>query len=310
MTFIFWLNFFIFVILTLISVAFITLFERKVLGYSQIRVGPNKTGVNGILQPLSDAIKLYTKEVNWPYLSNTLPFFFSPCLSLSLSFMIWISLPYFSSVMFMEMSFMFFLAVLGMGVYPILVSGWSSNSNYSSLGGMRALAQTISYEVSLVFIIISMMFLTSNLNFLKLMNSQKFAPMILFFMVTLMWLISSLAELNRTPFDFAEGESELVSGFNTEYSSGSFAIIFMAEYTMIMFFSVMSSVMFMGTLKMSMLFLLSLMNFMFFYIWARSTLPRYRYDKLMYMCWKLILPISMFNIFFMVFLFNTLSMFM
>nr|YP_010982584.1 NADH dehydrogenase subunit 1 [Odontothrips phaseoli]WOH21575.1 NADH dehydrogenase subunit 1 [Odontothrips phaseoli] len=287
---------------SLVAVAFITLLERKILGYMQIRLGPNKTGILGILQPMSDAVKLYTKEMNWPLTSNSILFFLSPSLSLTLALFIWIIMPYFFQFMSMNFSVLMMLSILGLGIYPILIAGWSSNSNYSLLGGMRALAQTISYEVSLIFIMMSNMMMIFSMKFMKLNQFQKEFNFFFFFIPFFMWILSVLAELNRTPFDFAEGESELVSGFNTEYSSGVFAIIFMAEYMMIMFFSMFTSVMFFYMKSFSIMYLILPMIFMFIFIWARATLPRYRYDKLMFMCWKIILPLSTLNLFVSTFL--------
>uniref|UniRef100_UPI0030E5159D NADH dehydrogenase subunit 1 n=1 Tax=Thrips alatus TaxID=1030670 RepID=UPI0030E5159D len=283
-------------IFSLVSVAFITLLERKILGYMQIRMGPNKVGPMGILQPLSDAVKLYTKEINWPIQSNSIPFFFSPCLSLSLSLVMTLMMPYMKPLINMKLALLMFLSILGLGVYPILISGWSSNSNYSLIGSMRALAQTISYEVSLVFILLSMMFMSSSLSFYSLIYTQKMFMFYMFLIPFILWMFSSVAELNRTPFDFAEGESELVSGFNTEYSSSSFAIIFMAEYLMILLFSMLSSVFFLKS-NISMISMMKFMTLMFFYVWIRATLPRYRYDKLMNLSWKFILPTATFNLF-------------
>uniref|UniRef100_UPI0030E2B5FD NADH dehydrogenase subunit 1 n=1 Tax=Stenchaetothrips bicolor TaxID=3118775 RepID=UPI0030E2B5FD len=287
-------------IFSLVSVAFITLLERKILGYMQIRMGPNKVGPAGTMQPFSDAIKLYSKEVNWPMQANSIPFFISPCLSLTLSLMMTLMMPYMKPFINMKMALLMFLSILGLGVYPILISGWSSNSNYSLIGSMRALAQTISYEVSLVFIMLSTMFMSSSLSFYSILTTQK---MFMFFFLLVpftLWMFSSVAELNRTPFDFAEGESELVSGFNTEYSSSSFAIIFMAEYLMILLFSMYTSVFFLkGNINLT-----SMMKFlmlMFFYIWIRATLPRYRYDKLMNLSWKVVLPTATFNLFISIF---------
>uniref|UniRef100_UPI0030E1932A NADH dehydrogenase subunit 1 n=1 Tax=Ctenothrips transeolineae TaxID=3045420 RepID=UPI0030E1932A len=283
-------------IFTLVAVAFITLLERKILGYMQIRLGPNKVGFLGILQPLSDAIKLYSKELNWPKLSNLNTFLISPCLSLSLALMIWICLPFLKPFINLKLGMLMFLSILGLGVYPILSAGWSSNSNYSLLGSMRALAQTISYEVSLVFIIMSNMFLISSMSFFQMFKMQKFFLNLMFLINFMLWTISVVAELNRTPFDFAEGESELVSGFNTEYSSGMFAIIFMAEYMMILFFSFFTSMMFLKS-NTSIFSMMMSMTLMFLFIWIRATLPRYRYDKLMNLSWKFILPISTMNLF-------------
>nr|WKD81861.1 NADH dehydrogenase subunit 1 [Frankliniella intonsa] len=290
------------ILTSLVAVAFITLLERKILGYMQIRLGPNKTSFLGMLQPMSDAIKLYTKEIAKPYSSNFMSFFFSPSLSLMLALMLWFSLPIFKPFIIMNMGLLMFMAILGMGVYPILMAGWSSNSNFSLIGGMRALAQTISYEVSLIFIILSNMILNNSMDLFKTICLQKSFMFLMFFFNFILWMISCIAEVNRTPFDFAEGESELVSGFNTEYSSGIFAMIFMAEYMMIIFFSTFSSMMFLGFSFYSVMFFISLMAFNFTFIWLRATLPRYRYDLLMNLSWKKILPASTFNIFFFNFL--------
>ncbi|YP_009517126.1 NADH dehydrogenase subunit 1 (mitochondrion) [Thrips palmi] len=288
-------------IFSLVSVAFITLLERKILGYMQIRMGPNKVGMSGILQPFSDAIKLYSKEMNWPFQSNSIPFFISPCLSLSISLIMTLLMPYLKPLINMKLALLMFLSILGLGVYPILISGWSSNSNYSLIGSMRALAQTISYEVSLVFIILSTMFLSSSLSFYSVITTQKLFMFFFFLIPFYLWMFSSVAELNRTPFDFAEGESELVSGFNTEYSSSSFAIIFMAEYLMILLFSMYTSVFFFNS-NCNILSMPKFMMLMMFYIWIRATLPRYRYDKLMNISWKFILPVATFNLFISIFL--------
>uniref|UniRef100_UPI0030DF6344 NADH dehydrogenase subunit 1 n=1 Tax=Thrips brunneus TaxID=3118777 RepID=UPI0030DF6344 len=288
-------------IFSLVSVAFITLLERKILGYMQIRMGPNKVGPTGIMQPFSDAIKLYSKEMNWPIQSNSIPFFISPCLSLSMALMMTLIMPYLKPLINLKLALLMFLSILGLGVYPILISGWSSNSNYSLIGSIRALAQTISYEVSLVFILLSMMFLTSSLSFYSIFFTQKLFMFFMFFIPFMLWMFSSVAELNRTPFDFAEGESELVSGFNTEYSSSSFAIIFMAEYLMILLFSMLTSIFFFNS-NTNIFSLLKLMTLMYFYIWIRATLPRYRYDKLMNLSWKFILPTATFNLFISIFL--------
>nr|YP_009409438.1 NADH dehydrogenase subunit 1 [Anaphothrips obscurus]ASJ63898.1 NADH dehydrogenase subunit 1 [Anaphothrips obscurus] len=291
------LNMLLTIIFILLAVAFITLLERKILGYMQFRLGPNKVGFLGIMQPFSDAIKLYNKEVVFPTMANTFPFFFSPILSLVLAMSIWSSLPFLKSVLALKLSILYFLAILGMGVYPSLIAGWSSNSNFCSLGSIRFLAQTISYEVSLIFIILFNMFISFSLNIFCLSIMQKYFWFFVFFIPCLSWMISVLAELNRTPFDFAEGESELVSGFNTEFSSGSFAIIFMAEYMMILFFSLFTSIIFFCSSIFSFFLILMIFFMLLFFIWTRATLPRYRYDKLMNFSWKVVLPISIFNLF-------------
>nr|AXS65097.1 NADH dehydrogenase subunit 1 [Cucujoidea sp. 8 KM-2017] len=283
----------------LVGVAFLTLLERKVLGYIQIRKGPNKVGFMGLAQPFSDAIKLFTKEQTYPYMSNFNLYYLSPVMNLVLSLFLWMSLPFLTINFSFSLSFLFFLSISSLGVYTVMLAGWSSNSNYSMLGSMRSVAQTISYEVSLALILISFLIMILSLNILDLMFYQKY---IWFFFLmlpsSLMWLVSSLAETNRTPFDFAEGESELVSGFNVEYSSGGFAMIFLAEYASILFMSFISSMLFLGGNLGSWFFFLKVVFVSFFWIWVRGTLPRFRYDKLMYLAWKSYLPIALFYMLF------------
>nr|YP_010729857.1 NADH dehydrogenase subunit 1 [Parnassius jacobsoni]WEF74728.1 NADH dehydrogenase subunit 1 [Parnassius jacobsoni] len=278
----------------LIGVAFLTLLERKVLGYIQIRKGPNKVGYMGVLQPFSDAIKLFTKEQIFPIYSNYISYYFSPIISFILSLMIWMLIPYYFNMISFNLGILFFLCCTSMGVYTVMVAGWSSNSNYSLLGGLRAVAQTISYEVSLALIMMSSIILIMDFNMMMFFIYQD---LIWFFFLmlplSLCWISSSLAETNRTPFDFAEGESELVSGFNIEYSSGGFALIFLAEYSSILFMSMLFILMYMGGYNMSLLFYLKLSLISFLFIWVRGTLPRYRYDKLMYLSWKSYLPVSL-----------------
>nr|CAH59787.1 NADH dehydrogenase subunit 1 [Neurosymploca sp. 3 (morphotype 'magnifica')] len=278
----------------LIGVAFLTLLERKVLGYIQIRKGPNKVGMIGILQPFSDAIKLFTKEQTYPLFSNYMSYYFSPILSFILSLMIWLLIPYYFNLISFNLGLLFFLCCTSMGVYGIMVAGWSSNSNYALLGGLRSIAQTISYEVSLVLIMLSSIIFIMDFNLLLLTDYQK-NIWFFFFMIPLglCWFSSSLAETNRTPFDFAEGESELVSGFNVEYSSGGFALIFMAEYSSILFMSMFFSLLYLGGFNLNLFFYLKLTMISFLFIWVRGTLPRFRYDKLMYLAWKSYLPISL-----------------
>nr|ADO60383.1 NADH dehydrogenase subunit 1 [Sericinus montela] len=278
----------------LIGVAFLTLMERKLLGYIQIRKGPNKLGYIGILQPFSDAIKLFTKEQIFLNYSNYMCYYMSPMISFMLSLMIWMLIPYYFNMMSFNLGVLFFLCCTSLGVYTVMIAGWSSNSNYSLLGGLRAVAQTISYEVSLALIMMSSILLIMNFN---LVNFYIYQELVWFFFLmlplSLCWLSSSLAETNRTPFDFAEGESELVSGFNIEYSSGSFALIFLAEYSSILFMSMLFILMYMGGYIMNLFFYLKLVFISFIFIWVRGTLPRYRYDKLMYLSWKSYLPISL-----------------
>nr|CAH59885.1 NADH dehydrogenase subunit 1 [Zygaena lonicerae kindermanni] len=285
----------------LIGVAFLTLLERKVLGYIQIRKGPNKVGIVGILQPFSDAIKLFTKEQTYPMFSNYMSYYFSPIVSFILSLMIWLLIPYYFNMISFNLGMMFFFCCTSLGVYSVMIAGWSSNSNYALLGGLRSVAQTISYEVSLVLIMMSSIIFVMDFN-LILFNEYQGIIWFFFLMIplSLCWFSSSLAETNRTPFDFAEGESELVSGFNVEYSSGGFALIFMAEYSSILFMSMFFCLLYLGGYGLNLFFYLKLVFISFLFIWVRGTLPRYRYDKLMYLAWKSYLPVSLnFIIFFM-----------
>nr|QXT45655.1 NADH dehydrogenase subunit 1 [Idaea simplicior] len=278
----------------LIGVAFLTLLERKVLGYIQIRKGPNKVGFMGILQPFSDGIKLFTKEQTYPNSSNYFSYYFSPVISFILSLMIWMLIPYYFNLVSFNLGILFFLCCTSLGVYTVMIAGWSSNSNYALLGGLRAVAQTISYEVSLALILLSGIIMIMNFNLIYLKIYQEMIWFFFFmFPLSMCWMASSLAETNRTPFDFAEGESELVSGFNIEYSSGGFALIFLAEYSSILFMSMLFILLYMGGYCMTLFFYMKLVLISFLFIWVRGTLPRHRYDKLMYLSWKVYLPISL-----------------
>nr|YP_009364570.1 NADH dehydrogenase subunit 1 [Junonia litoralis]ARH11424.1 NADH dehydrogenase subunit 1 [Junonia litoralis] len=285
----------------LIGVAFLTLLERKVLGYIQIRKGPNKMGYMGLLQPFCDAIKLFSKEQVYLNYSNYLVYYFSPVMSFILSLMVWMLIPYMFNMIMFNLGILFFLCCTSIGVYTLMVAGWSSNSNYSLLGGLRAVAQTISYEVSMSLIMMSSIIMIMDFNLMKFFDYQIMIWFMFMMMpLSLCFLSSLMAETNRTPFDFAEGESELVSGFNIEYSSGGFALIFLSEYSSILFMSLLFVIMYMGGYDLTLIFYLKLVSLSFFFIWVRGTLPRYRYDKLMYLCWKSYLPISLnFLLFFM-----------
>nr|YP_010527050.1 NADH dehydrogenase subunit 1 [Acherontia lachesis]UXR12387.1 NADH dehydrogenase subunit 1 [Acherontia lachesis]WMQ52925.1 NADH dehydrogenase subunit 1 [Acherontia lachesis] len=288
------IGFLVLILGVLIGVAFLVLLERKVLGYIQLRKGPNKVGFLGILQPFSDAIKLFSKETTYPNFSNYYCYYFSPVISFILSLLVWMLIPYYFNMISFNLGLLFFLCCTSMGVYTVMIAGWSSNSNYALLGGLRAVAQTISYEVSMALILMSSIIMVMDFNLMNFYYYQKLIwMMFLMLPLSLVWISSMLAETNRTPFDFAEGESELVSGFNIEYSSGGFALIFLAEYSSILFMSFLFVIIYMGGYSLSLVFYfkLSLMSFLF--IWVRGTLPRYRYDKLMYLAWKSYLPISL-----------------
>nr|YP_010963450.1 NADH dehydrogenase subunit 1 [Thitarodes xunhuaensis]WNL54565.1 NADH dehydrogenase subunit 1 [Thitarodes xunhuaensis] len=285
----------------LIGVAFLTLLERKILGYIQIRKGPNKVGIIGILQPFAEAVKLFTKENIYPNMSNYMSYMYSPIISFFFSLLIWVIIPYNMNLFFFSLGVLFFLCCTSMGVYSIMIAGWSSNSNYALLGSLRAVAQAISYEVSMILIMLSSILMILDFNLMKFYEFQNYLWFIfMMFPLSLIWFSSSLAETNRTPFDFAEGESELVSGFNVEYSGGGFALIFMAEYSSILFMSLLFSIMYLGGYNLSLFFYFKLVFISYSFIWVRGTLPRFRYDKLMYLAWKIYLPLSLnFLLFFM-----------
>nr|YP_010954679.1 NADH dehydrogenase subunit 1 [Dorcus curvidens]WMW30064.1 NADH dehydrogenase subunit 1 [Dorcus curvidens] len=282
------------VVCVLVGVAFLTLLERKVLGYIQLRKGPNKVGFLGIPQPFSDAIKLFSKEHTYPFMSNFNMYYVSPIFNLFLSLLLWACIPLFSGFLSFSLGILYFLCCASLSVYTVMLAGWSSNSNYSMLGSMRAVAQTISYEVSLALTLLSFLILIMSLN---LMDLKIYQSMIWFIVMSLplcmVWFVSSLAETNRTPFDFAEGESELVSGFNVEYSGGGFALIFLAEYSSILFMSMMCCMLFLGANFYNLVIFLILGFVSFLWVWVRGTLPRFRYDKLMYLAWKSYLPLTL-----------------
>nr|UAM92188.1 NADH dehydrogenase subunit 1 [Geosesarma faustum] len=293
------INFLVLVICVLISVAFVTLLERKILGYIQIRKGPNKVGFMGIMQPFSDAMKLFSKEQMIPTLSNFLVYYMCPVFSLFVSLLVWVVVPYEIGLMSFNLGILFFLCCLSVSVYFTMIAGWSSNCKYSLLGSLRAIAQTISYEVSLALILLSFVMLVGGFN-LNLFNQYQmnFWFIIIAFPLSMVWFSSCLAETNRTPFDFSEGESELVSGFNTEYGAGGFALIFMAEYTSILFMSILFCIFFLGSNLFSVMFYIKSVMIVFVFVWIRGTLPRLRYDKLMYLAWKSYLPLSINYLFF------------
>nr|YP_009648861.1 NADH dehydrogenase subunit 1 [Notospermus geniculatus]QCZ36411.1 NADH dehydrogenase subunit 1 [Notospermus geniculatus] len=285
----------------LLAVAFYTLLERKVLGYIQLRKGPNKVGALGVVQPLADAAKLFLKEQAKPFFSNWFAYLGAPVLSLLLSLSLWVTYPSFGySIYSFGFGVLFFLCVSSVNVYGTLVAGWASNSKYALLGSLRAVAQTVSYEVSMILVLLSGVYLVGTFNFVDFFFFQESGVFLFVFcsLVSLVWFVTTLAETNRAPFDFAEGESEIVSGFNIEYSSGGFALIFMAEYGSILVMSVLTGVFFFGAdsvvvFSVSGVFLLKGLFFGFSFLWVRGSLPRFRYDKLMALTWKSFLPVSL-----------------
>lgn len=268
--------------------------ERKVLGYIQIRKGPNKLSLLGITQPFRDAIKLFTKEQTYPLISNFMAYYISPIFSLFLSIFIWLCIPLLTKIQSFNLGILFLLSCFRLGVYSIIIAGWSSNSNYAILGALRSIAQRISYEVSLSLILISIIFMIERFNITIFYEYQKYIWIgIIHSPLIICWLVIRLAETNRSPFDFAEGESEIVSGFNIEYRRGGFALIFLAEYARILFIRILFVIIFIGgnILYLGFYFKLSIISFLF--IWIRGRIPRFRYDKLIYLAWKSFLPLSL-----------------
>nr|UZT67510.1 NADH dehydrogenase subunit 1 [Figites sp. ZJUH 20220009] len=282
------------IMMPLMSLAFLTLLERKLLSYIQIRKGPNKPSIMGILQPFSDAIKLFNKELFITKNSNFIYYLISPMISMTIMLMLWLIMPFYFNNFYNDLNILLFLCFLSMGVYPMMISGWSSNSMYSMLGSIRSISQTISYEVSLILIIMNSLILIENFNMSSLMYYQNYLNfMIYLYPIMLMFIISLTAELNRSPFDLSEGESELVSGFNTEYMSGNFALIFMSEYGMIMLMSLLFNLFYWSNYYYKFILYIKTMIIMSLFILFRGSFPRYRYDKLMMLTWKSFLPIIM-----------------
>lgn len=285
-------------IFLILAIAFFTLLERKVLGYAQIRKGPNKIGLAGLPQPLADALKLFLKSRTLPYYRNKTPYILAPCFSLVLALFLWSLYASPNPTFHFHLGLLFFLTVSSINVYGTLIAGWASNSKYSLLGALRALAQTISYEISMALILLIPLTLASSFNLLVLRQNQHSLPWALhLFPLLSIWFITTLAETNRAPFDFAEGESELVSGFNVEYSGTPFAFIFIAEYLNILFIRFLTRVLFFSSPSLStltnLLTWLKSLFIAFIFLWVRAALPRLRYDLLINLTWKIFLPTTL-----------------
>lgn len=296
----------------LISVAYLTLLERKILGYSQLRKGPNVVGLYGILQPLADGVKLFSKEIVLPSHINLIIYMVSPVLTLIMGLVPWFIFPWGGVkegiLIAHPYSLLLMLAILSVGIFGVLLSGWSSNSKYAFLGSIRAVAQMISYEVSLSLILMAIIVITGSLNLTYIYQVQSVINFLIISLwpIAFIYLISMLAETNRAPFDLSEGESELVSGYNVEYSSMAFALFFLAEYSHIIFSSFIFVILFMGEYNFKILstqsniisitspIIISIKGAIisFIFLWVRTSFPRIRYDQLMSLLWKNYLPVS------------------
>nr|YP_008379307.1 NADH dehydrogenase subunit 1 [Dawkinsia denisonii]AGS13069.1 NADH dehydrogenase subunit 1 [Dawkinsia denisonii] len=291
----------VYIVPVLLAVAFLTLIERKVLGYMQLRKGPNVVGSYGLLQPIADGVKLFIKEPVRPSTSSPFLFLAAPMLALTLAMVLWAPIPMPYPVTDLNLGILFILAMSSLTVYSILGSGWASNSKYALIGALRAVAQTISYEVSLGLILLSVIIFSGGYT-LQTFNIAQESTWLLIpaWPLAAMWFISTLAETNRSPFDLTEGESELVSGFNVEYAGGPFALFFLAEYANILLMNTLSIVLFLGASHMPNAPELTTINLMtkaallsILSLWVRASYPRFRYDQLMHLVWKNFLPLTL-----------------
>ena len=281
-------------IVVLVNVAFLTLLERKILGFSQIRIGPNKVGSWGLLQPVADAIKLFTNSMSKLGPINKIIYFGRPALSLALTLFFVVLIRPTRGGARLKFSLIFFIMLLSLNIYPLIGAGWGSGSKYARLGRLRGVAQTIAYEISLAFLCVALFSFWKRRRII--ISLSPLGALSLWAMASpllLLWRITCVAELNRTPFDFAEGESELVSGFNIEYGSIKFALIFIAEYGIIYFFRVLTFFLFRGQPLFRIMTVSGGVILRGVTIWVRATLPRFRYDLLIVLTWKKVLPWSL-----------------
>jgi NADH-quinone oxidoreductase subunit H len=299
----------------LIAVAYLIYAERKVIGYIQVRIGPNRVGFKGLLQPFADLIKLITKEIIVPTRSNKYLFVVAPLFALAPSLAGWAVIPFSEGIVLANINagLLYLFAMSSLGVYGVLIAGWASNSKYAMFGAMRSAAQTVSYEISMGFAIVGVLLAAGSLNMTDIVMSQRggiwhwwFLPLMPLFMV--FW-IAGIAETNRAPFDLAEGESEIVAGFHVEYSGIEFLLFFLAEYASMILISIILALLFAGgwlspfegipVLHDIFFFvpgfiwlLMKVSFFLFVYLWIRATFPRYRYDQLMRLGWKVLIPVT------------------
>jgi len=290
----------------MVAVAYLTLAERKVIGYMQVRIGPNRVGYFGLLQPIADGVKLLFKEIILPTASNKVLFLLGPVLAIAPAFAAWAVIPFDLNMVLADIDagLLYILAMTSVAVYGVIIAGWASNSKYAFLGSMRSAAQIVSYEIAMGFALVGVLMCANSLNLGKIVLGQAggfwhwyFIPLFPLFIV---YFISAVAETNRAPFDVAEGESEIVAGFHVEYSGITFAIFFLAEYANMILVSMLAVLMFMGGwlspvpfIPDSFLWLLAKVGFLLFlFLWFRATFPRYRYDQIMRLGWKVFIPIT------------------
>ncbi len=297
----------------MIGVAYLTLAERKVIGYMQVRIGPNRVGYYGLLQPIADGLKLMFKEVIIPTGSNHFLFIIAPVLALMPALAAWAVVPFDDGMVLADVNagVLYILAMTSLGVYGVIIAGWASNSKYAFIGALRSAAQIVSYEIPMGFALVTVLMVSQSMNLGDIVRGQQsdagllgwyFIPLFPMFIV---FLIAGLAETNRAPFDVAEGESEIVAGFHVEYSGMAFALFFLAEYANMILIAVLTSIMFLGgwlspfniapfTWLPGIFWLLAKMSFvLFLFLWFRATFPRYRYDQLMRLGWKVFIPITL-----------------
>ena len=303
----------------MLAVAYLTFAERKVIGYMQVRVGPNRVGPAGLLQPIADAVKLLMKEIILPTRANKFLFVLAPVLAIAPALVAWAVIPFTDTLVLanIDASLLFILAVTSMGVYGVVVAGWASNSKYAFLGALRSAAQIVAYEIAMGFALVGVLMAANSLNLREIVLAQSggihqwyFLPLIPLFLV---YFISGVAETNRSPFDVAEGESELVAGFHVEYSGMSFAIFFLAEYANMILIAALTVLMFLGgwlspvppawvpdvsvigaLLGSGLHWLLFKISFvLLLFLWFRATFPRYRYDQIMRLGWKVLIPVTL-----------------
>jgi NADH-quinone oxidoreductase subunit H len=289
------------------AIAYLTLAERKVIGYMQVRIGPNRVGYFGLMQPIADGIKLLFKEIILPTASNKALFLIGPVLAIAPAFAAWAVIPFDATKVLanIDAGLLYILAMTSVAVYGVIIAGWASNSKYAFLGSLRSAAQIVSYEIAMGFALVGVLMCANSLNLGKIVMGQAggilhwyFLPLFPLFIV---YFISAVAETNRAPFDVAEGESEIVAGFHVEYSGMAFAIFFLAEYANIWLVCALAATMFLGGwlspftfLPDSIFWFLAKMCFLvFFFLWFRATFPRYRYDQIMRLGWKVFIPITL-----------------